>query len=313
MSVWGKTTKKHVCRFKQFFNFVSSPWNFSSGKMVKMAKSFPGFVTYLVMEQGVKMPPGQLWYCHIVNLFNFVCFLCSTLLILSMTFDRFYSIIRPHKAASFNTVKRAKFTVACTVIISILYNIPHLYVSAHVNWECVPYATAMGKPYGEFYYWLSLVVHFALPFVCLLIMNSFIIHKLRTRTILTEDSTRVNSTKNSNHGENSKTKNSELQVFAILLLVTFAFLILTTPAYVFFLFIMFIDFSKTPKLFAGYYLFYNVAQKMQFTNHDINFFLYVISGQKFRTDFRNLFPTMKKPKIKTKGSVETVNGSFDVQ
>ena len=273
---------------------------------------FPGFVTYLVMEHGVKMPPGQLWYCHMVNLFNFVCFLCSTLLIIAMTFDHFYSIIRPHKAASFNTVKRAKITVACNVIISILYNIPHLYVSAHVNWECVPYATAMGKPYGEFYYW-SLVVHFALPFVCLLTMNSFIIHKLRTRTILTEDSTQVNSTKNSNHGENSKTKNSELQVFAILLLVTFAFLILTTPAYVFFLFIMFIDFSKTPKLFAGYYLFYNVAQKMQLTNHGINFFLYVISGQKFRKDLRNLFPTMKRPKIKIKESAETVTGSLDIQ
>ena len=187
------------------------------------------------------MPPGQLWYCHMVNLFNFVCFLCSTLLIPSMTFDRFYSIIRPHKAASFNTVKRAKITVACIVILSILYNIPHLYVSAHVNWECVPYATAMGKPYGEFYYWLSLVVHFALPFVCLLIMNSFIIHKLRTRTILTAE-----STKESNNGENSKTKNSELQVFAILLLVTFAFLILTTPAYVFFLFIMFVISQKHP-------------------------------------------------------------------
>ena len=142
------------------------------------------------MEHGVKMPPGQLWYCHMVNLFNFICFLCSTLLILSMTFDRFYSIIRPHKAASFNTVKRAKITVASIVILSILYNIPHLYVSAHVNWECVPYATAMGKTYGEFYYWLSLVVHFALPFVLLLIMNSFIIHKLRTRIILTEDTTR---------------------------------------------------------------------------------------------------------------------------
>ena len=271
-------------------------------------KCFPGFVTYLVMEHGVKMPPGQLWYCHLVNLFNFICFLCSTLLILSMTFDRFYSIIMPHKAASFNTVKRAKIIVACIFMLSILYNIPHFYVSAHVDWECLPYATAMGKPYGEFYYWLSLVVHFALPFVSLLIMNSFIIHKLRTRSILATDSIRE-----SNHGENSKTKNSELQVFAILLLVTFALVILTTPAYVFFLFIMFIDFSKTPKLIAGYYLFYNVAKKMQFANHGFNFFLYVISGQKFRKDLRNLFPTLTKSDLKTRQSVATVAESVAVQ
>ena len=93
------------------------------------------------------------------------------------------------------------------------------------------------------------------------------------RTILTKKSPHVNSTKESNSEENSKTKNPHLQIAAILL----AFHILTTPANVSFLFIMFIDFSKTPKLFAGYYSFYNVAQKIS----------YVISTQMFRKDLRN--------------------------
>ena len=93
-----------------------------------------------------------------------------------------------------------------------------------------------------------------------------------------------------------RSKNSEIQVFAILLLVTFSFLILTTPAYLFFLSVMLMDFSKTPKLAAGYYLFYNTAHKMQVTNHGINFFLYVISGKKFRTDLKKLFLTSNKNK-----------------
>ena len=37
---------------------------------------------------------------------------------------------------------------------------------------------------GLFYYWLSFVIQFALPFISLLIMNSVIIHTLRNRTIL---------------------------------------------------------------------------------------------------------------------------------
>ena len=157
----------------------------------------------------------------------------------------------------------------------------------------------MGRPYGEFYYWFSLMIQFLIPFVFLLIMNSFIIHKIRTRRNLTNDA-------------KSSVKSSELQMFAMLLLVTFAFMILTTPGFSFFLFGMLFDFLKTPKRFAGYYLFYHVAQKLHFTNYGINFFLYVISGNKFRTDLKNLFKSLRRSE-RCKGntlSIETITGTI---
>ena len=209
----------------------------------------------------------------------------------------------PHKAASFNTVKRTKITLACIVAISFLYNLPHIFITSNENWECVPYGVARGKPLGDFHYWMSLIVHFVLPFILLLIMNSVIIHKLRTRSIATPE---ITQTQHSQDGISKlRSKNSEIQVFVILLLVTFSFLILTTPAYLFFLFVMLMDFSKTPRLAAGYYLFYNMAHKMQVTNHGINFFLYVISGKKFRTDFKILFLTSNKNNIK--GKIQSLN------
>ena len=220
----------------------------------------------------------------------------STLLILNMTFERFYSIVVPHKAVSFNTVKRAKITVACISIVSILYNIPHLYVTSNAGWEYIPYGKSNEYSFGEFYYWLSAVVHFVLPFVLLLIMNSVIIHKIRNRFMGVPKTSSVSSVGDSDHGNNSSNKNSELQVFVTLLLVSFAFLILTTPAYLFFFFVLVVNFFKTPQRFAGYYLFYNVSHKLYISNFGINFFLYVISGKKFRTDLRNLFPDFKKRK-----------------
>ena len=238
------------------------------------------------MEHEVYVPPGQLWFCRNAVLVLLMCFLCSTLLVVSMTFDRFYNIIRPHKAASFNTVKRAKITVACIVIFSTIYNIPHLFITSHVNWECVPYALATATPYGEIYYWMSMLVQFLFPFIFLLAMNSFIIHKIRKRENLAQSGS---SLKNSKPCENQRSKSSELQIYAILLLVTFALPILSTPAYCLFLFVMLIDFYKTPRMFTLYYLLYNIAHKMSFTNYGINFFLYAISGSKFRTDLRNLF------------------------
>ena len=142
----------------------------------------------------------------------------------------------PHKAASFNTVKRAKITVGCSVVISLLYNLPHIFLTSNENWECVPYGVAMGKPLGDFYYRMSLIIHFILPFILMLIMNSVIIHKLRTRSISTPEITQPHNRQD--ESSKLKTKNSEIQVYAILLLVTFSFLILTTPAYLFFLFVM---------------------------------------------------------------------------
>ena len=237
------------------------------------------------MVHDVPIPPNQYWYCTLAITILFSSTLCSARLILSMTFDRFYSIIMPHKAASFNTVKRAKFTILCIVIFSVMYNLPHLFISSNENWQCLPYGTAMGKTYGEFYYWLSFVINYALPFVLLLAMNSVIIHKLRTRS----KATGIKTVSDGTGGKFSKSKNTDGQVFAILLLVTFGFLVLTTPAHLLFLFIMPVNFFASPKIFAGYYLFYNVAQKLYYTNHGINFFLYVISGRKFRTDLIRLF------------------------
>ena len=216
--------------------------------------------------------------------------LCSTLLILNMTFDRFYSIIRPHKASSFNTIKRAKITIAFAVVISMVFNIPHWFVTLNDGWLCLPFGNRliMTRWYSQFYYWVSFAVQYAIPFVSLLSMNGVIIHTLRNRMRPVKPRNEVQG-HGQGQGQNSKIKSSEMQIYIILLLVTFGFLILTTPGYMFFLINLVYDFRKSPKVFAGYHLYTNAAQKMHYTNHGINFFLYVTSGQKFRSDLKNLF------------------------
>ena len=93
-------------------------------------------------------------------------------------------------------------------------------------------------------------------------------------------------------------KNSEMQIFIILLLVAFGFLVLTTPAYAFFFYINIADYKTTPKVYAGYLLFHSIGQKLHYTNFGINFYFYVISGQKFRTDLLNLFSMSKNKNVR---------------
>ena len=256
------------------------------------------------MVHDIPMPPSQNGYCRMGTTVNWAANMCSTLLIVSMTFDRFYSIIRPHKAASFNTVKRAKITVTCIVLFSALYNVPHLFFTDHEEWQCLPYGLAMASVLGQLYYWISFTIFFILSFVSLLGMNSVIIHKIRNRSVFTQRSVDHDIGQGQSKSQSPKVKNTENQMFAMLLLVSFGFLMLMTPGYILFLFIMLADIFSSPRMFAGYYLIYNIVQKMHYNNHGVNFFFYVISGRKFRSDLNSLF-------VKENKSDNTVSQATD--
>ena len=267
---------------------------------------FTGFIEQMDLLYEINFPPNQFWFGTYITTLQWMSTLCSTLFIVSMTFDHFYSIIRPHKAASFNTVKRAKITIVCIVVFSLLYNIPHMFITAVEGRQAVPFGKGMGQLAGQLYFWLSFTVNFALPFVLLLVMNSFIIYTIRNRSKFTvNQSVRQNREgQGQSESQSVKIKKTDMQIFAILLLVTFSFLILTTPTYVLTLFVTFVDYGKTPKSFAGFHLFFNVGHKTYYTNYGINFFLYVISGQKFRTDLVKLF-IRKKEVTETSFTVNT--------
>ena len=233
---------------------------------------FPlGLLSYLVKQHHIIT--ASKTYCSIRLLSKTSLSFSSTYFILVMTFERFYSIIRPHKASSFNTVRKARITCFCILMLCILYNIPQVFLYKIKGYSCVQYAENMDT-LGTLYYGLSLILDFAFPFVALLTMNSVIIHTIRTREFLS-------ATKQSD----KTCQTHDKQIFIILLLVSFSFLILTSPSYILFLLNLIIDFNQVvPKYQAANRLFHSITQKLDCTNNGINFFLYILSGRKFRND-----------------------------
>ena len=231
------------------------------------------------------MLPNQRRYCSIHMTFVPTGSLCSTYFIVFMTFERFYSIIQPHRAASFNTVKRAKVIIACLVVLGFSYCTPFWFISDNVGRYCIINKDFVHSKYGSVYYWLSFSINFALPFISLIGMNSVIIHTLRKRSqwIVSRP-----QSQGQGKSQGQSTRSSERQIYITLLLVTFTFLVLATPMYVFLFWDKFAP-GTTPYFYASYHLFYNVVQKVYYTNNAINFFLYIMSGQKFRTDLLKLF------------------------
>ena len=216
------------------------------------------FVTHLTRVVVVRFSQGPYVYCCIICTLIFFGFLSSTLLVVSTTFDRFYRIIQPHKAASFNTVKRAKITIVCIYLFSIVYNLPQAFLVSGKTYECAPYDKASSVSYGMPHYWLSFVIHYALRFILLLAMNSVVIHTIRIRNLGEKSLNGLQGQgQRQGHiqGQGKKSNSSEGQTFAILLLVTFALLIFNTPAYMFFIYIHIADITTSPHVFVGYLLY----------------------------------------------------------
>ena len=212
------------------------------------------------------------------------------LFIISMMFECFYSIIRPHKAASFNMVKRPKKSIACIIVFCLLYESPQIYVGTN---HCRRSITK-SSTFVQIYYWFSFTLKFLIPFISLLAMNSVIIHTLcrRLQSNLTRSSNQdqdQDQTQGQAEGQSPKMQSSDRPIYITLLVVTLAFLIFITPGHLMTLYALVVDYKKSLELFAGYYFLNHLGSKLYYTNNGINFYLYVISGKKFRSDFTRLF------------------------
>ena len=111
---------------------------------------------------------------------------------------------------------------------------------------------ASSNVYGQFYYWPSFVINFALLFSLILVMNVVIIDKLRQRSKLA-----MSKGQCQNEGHSIKSRASEKQ----LLLVNFAFLILTIPMKLFAFYVLGVGPQNMPSYFAGCYFSIKLVKK----------------------------------------------------
>ena len=243
-------------------------------------------MSYLNLVHDLDVSLGNPYrYCALSSFFIITTFLCSAYLLIAITFERFYSIIQPHKAASFNTVKRARIVILSVTGGCISYSVPFLFIGDDFGKLYIPNKFASDYVLGEMYHWLTEIISFIFPFISLVTMNSVIIHTLTKRS-------RQNISQGDTGGGNLKVKNSEKQVLTIVLIITSTFLILNITTRPFALYLHFYT-GDTAYYYVGLHLFSQISVKLHYTNHGINFFLYVISGKKFRTDLKNLFLGMK--------------------
>ena len=225
----------------------------------------------------------------------------STFQVLAMTLDKYIAIKWPHKAATYSVLQRAKIIIIVVFICTLTYNIPILFLSSVIGHLC--FANSIGGDVTVIYSWFSFVINAIIPFSMLIYMNFVIVKTVRHSSKMFGEngtSTRAHDgqvasvaiTKGMELRQKAM-KSAESQLTILLLLVTTLFLILNVPVYVRIVFVTIFK-RDSPQKYASTILFYQTSHKLLNTNFGINFFLYCLSGRKFRNDLKDILSCNRK-------------------
>ena len=194
-----------------------------------------------------------------------------------VTLERFVAVLLPHKAKSLFTINRAKISVIITLVIICLISSPNIITYYYEEGYC--YTDIMG-PLAEYVLWYLILFKAAIPLGIIFFANiGIIIGVAKAR----RDRQRHLSTSQGDDKSHSLT--------IILLTISISFFILSLPQALYAAIEVPIitkngdRFFPGSKLFAQLWLTFNVCRYLLNINYAINFFLYCLSGSRFRKEF----------------------------
>ena len=247
------------------------------------------FIAHYWLSNALKIYEMHDIVCKNVDFWILMGLQNSTFQVIAMTFDKYIAIKWPHKAATYSTPRRAKITIIAVWVWAFIFNIPHFFFSKKIGDVCVAYG--VGGVITKVYSWVTFSLNGLLAFTVLIYMNYVIIRKVRrSHKMFGNNEGQVQGQIQGNTAFSKREqnmKNTEKQLTFMLLLVTTLFLILLFPTYARFVYGTFVT-RDTPTKYASFMLFHQVSSRLYVTNNGINFFLYCISGQKFRNDLKEL-------------------------
>ncbi|CAG5124744.1 unnamed protein product, partial [Candidula unifasciata] len=229
----------------------------------------------------------------------------------------------PFQASAMCNVSRARKVIIFLLLLMLALN-AHFFWTAELvdehGWIICRGGKDFQKLVEEIWPWVDFLVYSFLPFVTIMILNIFIIREVAsarsTRGRLagseqenhTPSSTNVNTSGNSSQRKTPASDGTRLT--ALLLTVSFTFLLLTLPNNIALIVSRFWNQkyeNKTDHLtademraivhgMARFKLVMTITELLMYTNHSINFFLYCATGNKFRQQIFDLLRCLRRPR-----------------
>ncbi|KAL8625980.1 hypothetical protein ACOMHN_012572 [Nucella lapillus] len=218
--------------------------------------------------------------CMIQLFMTYTCSLTSAWFLVAMTYQRVTSVVAPHRVGVLCTVRRGKIIIATIVIVACMVN-AHFTFSWSYQSEYGQCLTRDGFVYFmDIFTWIDLSLASAIPFLLLIVGNVVLIRQVNTSIQLSRS-----MRGNADHKTGSGT-NSVYPMTMTLILTSAAFLVLSFPTCAFDLYdranvdldTLAADVQARVKLVETVALFLWMLVSAS------NFYLYLLSGSKFREE-----------------------------
>ena len=222
--------------------------------------------------------------CRIQTYLRYTLPDCAVWVLVILTIERLVGVRWPHHVRRIFTRHRSRISVLVMVLVIGIINIPSIFIATKRlgDTSIHPCMVAHRVLAYKIWPWIDLTIYSLLPFA---IMITSIIVMLKTIKQRRRMLCRQGSI-NSSRGRTTQT------MTATLLSVIFVFLLLTAP------FVIYATILKElhGKIDIDFFLYYYIASYLRYVNNSVNFFLYCLSGQPFRTELKCLF-LGRRPRI----------------
>ncbi|XP_069988013.1 FMRFamide receptor [Penaeus vannamei] len=199
----------------------------------------------------------------------------SVYLTVTVTVERYVAVCRPLRARSLCTYGRAKMYVLCVVLFSVLYNLPRFWEVTYKVCEfedfsfviVVPSKLRQNDYYKQVYImWMYLLIMYLIPFLSLMIFNTFIYREVRAA--------------NQERQRLSRLEKKEIGLAVMLLVVVTVFFVCNVLAFIINV-LELLDIAIDELTIS--------SNLLVTVNSSVNFIIYCIFGQKFRKLFLKMF------------------------
>ncbi|XP_025104464.1 probable G-protein coupled receptor 139 [Pomacea canaliculata] len=218
----------------------------------------------------------------------------SPAILVAMTFQRAASIWWPLKVGVYCNEKFARVVMVSIIVFIVLLNSHLLYghslqnQSGNETAKC--FFSYVSPEYGDFmnlvYGWVDTTFCSILPFFLLFAANSALIWKVRTSLRETKQNLA------SGHSSQIQARHKKSSSMTVtLIVISIAFIVLTLPLSMYFVYAR--TFSQgaddDPTIAAANELALASTSVLFFFNYAINFYIYCLTGNKYRTECAKLF------------------------
>ncbi|CAF0825233.1 unnamed protein product [Adineta steineri] len=241
------------------------------------------FYKFNVSSRNSNIEDISLFHCRFISYMTFVALQLSSWCLTAVSLDRALNLYWPQWKRLYGRIRYTKYYIMVLTTICLALNSHILFLNGYrTSTGIITCYSTRSNPDYIYPQWerVHLVLYNLCPFAIMLICNTYII-------FVTVRSSRTQQTELTPAKLQRKSLERYRQFTALLIIVTFAFVLLTLPACIYFVFFRNYFVTKAHRTYR--FMVQIFLNSIQFTSHGINFFLYCFSAKSFRHELHGMF------------------------